>query len=769
MKKILTLALMGLALSASAQTMDLFAGTEASLRHILRDKYNSNFTNLNDRLIVAEAGAAWKSADATMSNVLATADAELQANIDAVAAGGGPPNYPAVSNNAMNAVVDSDSGARITIDSTADMDFNSVNEMTFSTAGGPVFELIADRGIFFGPLLVVDDPLNGLYVGNLDYNDARYVTNSLADLGGGSGTTVLQRDGSWVANAGGGGNLSSNDVGSAAWLDQGTNGTDLVDNDRLAELAIALASDSYSEEYILVNKDGSAPRVLSTFAAADSATTAGDSFYFPEGYITTGAWTVKSDVNYYGKGRGIWHTATQEYDPAGGTVLVGKLESTTSTNYSLQHFAITGDPDTAETDVSFIGNSYGLEANAYINEVNFIGFKGAYTNNHNTQIMGGGYLVENCGSYNAGIHPFPLKTFNSTFRNIEIESTGASSGLLIKSDAAGVDLYGNTFENVTVLGDNGITFDSYSGRMISNTVFTGCLISRNGGSTAAVSVVPSGTGKVKDIVIQDSVIENAAYLVTMIGTGTSYDDKIDGVVLRNNTFRDAPFSAIYNGLTDGLNATNITVQANTFVNCNTELGGTTGDDFIWYDSVDTKTLDDTLTVTAADVADNKSRIDRLQMVGNEAYAYYQTVPGMNGFGGSVPAWTTTANSYFADYNLPLKAGNENITLISTWLSKTNTSDNTSITLSVGAYTEIGPPVQVSKGTIDIDLDFDAVGTNGVAGYTTIIVTNQIDLAAGIYNTVPAAGLPVNIRYKNDVIRAAATKLWLISLIYEQSE
>lgn len=54
MKKIITILALGLAVCAVGQTMKLFDGTESTLRDLLTDKHNYNFTNLNTRIIFIE-------------------------------------------------------------------------------------------------------------------------------------------------------------------------------------------------------------------------------------------------------------------------------------------------------------------------------------------------------------------------------------------------------------------------------------------------------------------------------------------------------------------------------------------------------------------------------------------------------------------------------------------------------------------------------------------------------------------------------------------
>jgi len=103
MKKYISAILIGMCVSVAGQTMQLFDGTEASIRKIFEDKYNVNFTNLNDRTTAIEGGAGWQAGDTSVSNAFLAADSGLQTQIDGIIAESAP-NYSGVSNAAYTAV-----------------------------------------------------------------------------------------------------------------------------------------------------------------------------------------------------------------------------------------------------------------------------------------------------------------------------------------------------------------------------------------------------------------------------------------------------------------------------------------------------------------------------------------------------------------------------------------------------------------------------------------------------------------------------------------
>lgn len=71
MKKIITILALGIAGCAAGQTMKLFDGTENTLRELLADKHNYNFTNLNLRVVFMEDNVLIYNAAGTDGTVMA--------------------------------------------------------------------------------------------------------------------------------------------------------------------------------------------------------------------------------------------------------------------------------------------------------------------------------------------------------------------------------------------------------------------------------------------------------------------------------------------------------------------------------------------------------------------------------------------------------------------------------------------------------------------------------------------------------------------------
>jgi hypothetical protein len=133
----------------------------------------------------------------------------------------------------------------------------------YMESGTVTFDLLPGESFDVnGPMQVYDDPDGSSGVGNRGYNDGRYLqlsgTNDVIDA-------AVEQAGS--------GNLSSNDVGTAAYLDAGTNDTDVVQYQDLVGWAI----DPYAIPKLYFDQE------LTRWATATNSA------------FTNGVWTITPD------------------------------------------------------------------------------------------------------------------------------------------------------------------------------------------------------------------------------------------------------------------------------------------------------------------------------------------------------------------------------------------------------------------------------------------------------------------------------------------
>lgn len=483
-----------------------------------------------------------------------------------------------------------------------------------------------------------------------------------------------------------------------------------------------------------------------TFALAHTACVSGSTFKLPRGVTVVGNTVVKSGVHYVGHGPGLWDGSAVQYN--GGTLLEGAFTSTASqTGYSLDNIGL---HCTGVADGSFLG-THGVDVNSRVTNCNFYG---TGSNTHNIEWRGQNVFVENVGSYDAGTHPFPVKTETSIFRNIHIQDGSAvQPKMYVKADAAGEDMPDNVFENVTAEGGY-ITVESFAGRVISGTVFRNCVVNMTGAGVGMDFKSSIGTnGQVNNTRVIDCSINDTAFGLAGIGVDGTTAGAVDGIFISGCVFDTCTLSCVTNNDHATLSALNMEVKDCTFINSGNSIGGKTGAGFLTeFDEYSSQEVGNEQLLISGEHSDIGTTVGDL-------------VTGMGGSNYRGDSWNSNAGST-AGFGWMIKIQpNTDILRLTTTFYGLEAETPVDFRWELSGLNQTSPPVATFNVSPTLDVDFGGEPTNG-GGYSTLIFVTEFDLSSvSLINS--DGGTPLYAKLYTNETRSGTQKIWAIGIEQEQ--